>query len=201
MAKGLAPILASGGGVEKIQIASKEEEMFELLEQHHYDLLVMDPLDGEAFSANTTHRIRKEHPNLKVLIISKVTSPKEVLAVLEKGVEGYLTRQCDEAEIKHAIFAINKGEKFYCNKVLDIILNKQFGPEEEENCEPTVLSDRETEITVLIAKGLKNKEIADQLCLSHHTVHTHRRNILRKLGVKSASEITLYAMNAGLITA
>jgi DNA-binding NarL/FixJ family response regulator len=158
-------------------------------------------LNEEAFSANATRRVREAFPNLKVLIISNVSHPKEVLSVLETGVEGYLTRQCDEDEIKHAIFAIHKGEKFYCNKVLDIILNKAIGKESEDNCEPTVLSERESEIAVLIAKGFKNKEIADKLCLSHHTVHTHRRNILKKLGVNSASEVTLYALNAGLISA
>ena len=127
---------------------------------------------------------------------------KEVLfvgrLVLEKGVEGYLTRECDEDEIIHAIFAIAKGEKFYCNKVMDIILNKQYNPE-DNNCEPTTLTQRETEITALIAKGMTNKSIAEQLHLSPHTVHTHRKNILRKLGINSVSELTLYAINIGLI--
>ena len=92
MANGLATVLASGGGIEKINIASTEEKMFDKLEQEEYDLLVIDPLDEEAFSSNTTHRIRARYPKLKVLIISNVTSPREVLSVLEKGVEGYLTR-------------------------------------------------------------------------------------------------------------
>jgi DNA-binding NarL/FixJ family response regulator len=85
--------------------------------------------------------------------------------------------------------------------VLDIILNKQFSAAEEENCEPTVLTERESEITALIASGLTNKEIAEELHLSHHTVHTHRKNIIKKLGVKSVSELTVYAMNVGLIEA
>jgi len=199
MAKGLSAILAKGGGIEKIHIAASETQMFEKLAHENYDLLVIDPLDEDAFSPTTTLQIRERYPNLRVLIISNIESPKEVLSVLEKGVEGFLTRQCDEDEIKHAVFAINKGEKFYCNKVLDIILNKQFGPNEEENCEPTILSARENEITALIARGNTNKEIADKLHLSHHTVHTHRRNILKKLGAKSVSELTVYAMNVGLI--
>lgn len=201
MANGLATILNNGGGIDKIDIAPNEEVVFDKLNEEGYDLMVIDPLNQEAFSPNATRRIRHQYPKLKVLIISNVSHTKEVLAVLETGVEGYLTRQCDEDEIKHAIFAIHKGEKFYCNKVLDIILNKSIGEESEVNCEPTVLSERESEIAILIAKGYKNKEIADKLCLSHHTVHTHRRNILKKLGVNSASEVTLYALNAGLISA
>src|SRR5690606_17652953 len=127
----------------------------------------------------------------KVLIISDIRSTVDVLRILERGVQGYLTRQCDEAEITHAIFAIAKGENFYCNKVLDIILNKSYVDESELNCEPTALTERENEITALIASGLTNKEIGEKLHLSHHTIHTHRKNIVKKLGVKSISELTV----------
>jgi DNA-binding NarL/FixJ family response regulator len=75
-------------------------------------------------------------------------------------------------------------------------LNKEFDP---ENCEPTSLTERENEITALIASGFTNKEIGEKLHLSHHTVHTHRKNILKKLGIKSVSELTVYAMSVGLI--
>lgn len=201
MANGLNSILLKGGGIEKIEIAKNEEELFHLLGEKAYDLIVIDPLAKEHFNIETTLKLKEQFPSQKTLIISDIEAPTKVLKILEKGVQGYLTRQCDEAEITHAIFAIAKGEKFYCNKVIDIILNKQFSPEEEENCEPTVLTERENEITALIASGLTNKEIGEKLHLSHHTIHTHRRNILKKLGVKSASELTVYAMNVGLISA
>ena len=200
MANGLNSILLKGGGIEKIEIVKNEDELFKQLEESQYDLIVIDPLAKEHFNIETTFKIKEQFPNQKTLIISDIEAPKKVLKILEKGVQGYLTRQCDEAEITHAIFAIAKGEKFYCNKVIDIILNKQFAPDEEENCDPTVLTERENEITALIASGFTNKEIGEKLHLSHHTIHTHRRNILRKLGVKSASELTVYAMNVGLIS-
>ena len=81
--------------------------------------------------------------------------------------------------------------------MLDIILEKRETPD----CNATILTERESEITALVAKGLTNKEIANQLCLSHHTVHSHRKNIIKKLGVSSVSELTLYALNVGLIEA
>ena len=199
MANGLNAVLNKGGGVERITIAKNEKELFQTLATKHFDLLVIDPCAQEHFSVETIHRLKGRYPKLKTLIISDIQAPQSVLRILEKGVQGYLTRQCDEAEITHAIFAIAKGEKFYCNKVIDIILNKSLTAE-EENCDPTTLTERETEVTTLIAKGHTNKEIGKKLHLSHHTVHTHRRNILKKLGVKSVSELTVYAMNVGLLS-
>jgi DNA-binding NarL/FixJ family response regulator len=196
MANGLNAILKNGGGIDKIQNASEEETLFSSLNNETFDLVIIDPLSSERFTIGTTLKLKEKYPQKKVLIISDIHSSQNVLQILEKGVQGYLTRQCDEAEITHAIFAIAKGEKFYCNKVIDIALNKGF---DGENCEPTVLSERENEVTTLIASGLTNKEIGEKLHLSHHTVHTHRKNILKKLGISSVSELTVYAMSVGLI--
>jgi len=189
--------LNKGGGIDSIDNAVDEQSLFANLDETNYDLVVIDPLSSsERFTVATTLKLKEKYPDKKVLIISEIHSPQNVLQILEKGVQGYLTRQCDAAEITHAIFAITKGEKFYCNKVIDIALNKEFDP---ENCEPTSLTERENEITTLIASGLTNKEIGEKLHLSHHTVHTHRKNILKKLGIKSVSELTVYAMSVGLI--
>lgn len=199
MANGLNALIYKGGGVDKLYVCKNEKELFKQLSAESFDLVIIDPLASGYFTASTSMKIKEIYPQQKVLIISDIEHPREVLSILEKGVQGYLTRQCDEDEIIHAIFAIAKGEKFYCNKVLDIILNKQFETK-EENCEPTVLTERESEITALIASGMTNKDIANQLHLSPHTVHTHRKNIIKKLGVKSVSELTVYAMSVGLIS-
>jgi DNA-binding NarL/FixJ family response regulator len=135
------------------------------------------------------------------LVISDVKNESAVLKILERGIQGYLTYECDEDEIIHAIFAISKGEKFYCNKVLDIVFNKHLYNKEDDNCDAVSLTSRETEIARFIASGLTNREVADKIHLSPHTVHTHRKNIMKKLGVRSASELTIYAIGIGLIEA
>lgn len=196
MSSGLNAILNKGGGIDFIQNAADELSLFAHLDKSSFDLVVIDPLSSERFTIGTTFKLKEKYPKKKVLIISEIHSPQNVLQILEKGVQGYLTRQCDEAEITHAIFAIAKGEKFYCNKVIDIALNKKFDP---DNCEPTSLTERENQITTLIASGLTNKEIGEKIHLSHHTVHTHRKNILKKLGINSVSELTVYALSVGLI--
>ncbi|MBL4707454.1 MAG: response regulator transcription factor [Flavobacteriales bacterium] len=196
MANGLNAILNKDRGIDKIQNAQDEDSLFSFLNDDDFDLVVIDPLSSERFTIGTTLKLKEKYPQKKVLIISDIHSSQNVLQILEKGVQGYLTRQCDEAEITNAIFAIAKGEKFYCHKVIDIALNKDF---DEDNCEPTILTERENEVTTLIASGLTNKEIGEKLHLSHHTIHTHRKNILKKLGIKSVSELTVYAMSVGLI--
>lgn len=198
MQSGFSSIMSQGGGIEKIVIANSETDLFTLLSKSAYDIVVIDPINNTGFTVGSAIKLKDQHPNQKVLVISEVNEVPKVLMILERGVQGYLTRECDQDEIIHAVFSIAKGEKFYCNKVLDLILNKAEH-EGQDDCEPTVLTERENEVTALIASGLTNKDIAEKLHLSPHTVHTHRKNILKKLGVKSVSELTLYAMNVGLL--
>lgn len=199
MQNGLKTLAERGGGIDELKVCVDEECLLALLKEGLWDLLVIDYQAGGFDSVSTITRIRQAFPAQKMLVISGVIDNTQVLQVLEQGTEGFLTYECDEAEIVHSIFAIAKGEKFFCNKVLDIILNKHLYNTAEDNCSPTSLSERENEITALIAQGKTSKEIAEQLFLSPHTVHTHRKNIMKKLGVKSASELTLYAINVGLI--
>ena len=191
--------ICSGGGVGKIDRVQSENELNNKLRQETYDLLIIDPRKEHGFGLDSVLKIRNEFKDQRILIISDVKNEGLVLQILEKGVQGYLTYTCDEDEIVHAIFAINKGEKFYCNKVLDIVFNKHLYKKEIENCDPTSLTVRETEIAVMLAKGNSNKEVAERIHLSPHTVHTHRKNIMKKLGVRSASELTIYALSIGLI--
>ena len=199
MQNGLNAILQSGGGIEKVVRAYNEDDMFEQLASNAFDLLILDYNAANDFSINSVTEIRKQFPEQKILVISGIKDNNEVLRVLEQGTQGYLTYECDEGEVTHAVFSITKGEKFFCNKVLEIILNKHLYNEEGDNCAPTSLTDRENEIVCLIATGHTNKEIAEQLFLSPHTVHSHRKNIMKKLGIRSASELTLYAVNVGLV--
>jgi DNA-binding NarL/FixJ family response regulator len=196
MQRGFEAVI-KGGGIDTVDRAANEKEVREALKKESYDLVIMDPQSGPGFSIEIAERLILDYKETRFLIISEVENRSYTLQLMEKGVAGFLTRECDEDEIKHAVFSIAKGEKFYCNKVLDIALNKDLP--DPDNCAPTVLSVRENEIAALIASGLTNKEVGEKLHLSHHTVHTHRKNILRKLNINSVSELTLYAFKMGLI--
>ena len=197
--QGLKSICFQGGGIKQIDIAENHDELLEKLAGGLPDLLVMDYQQKGYFDQSDIIEIRRKYPELKVLVISSDDDNASILKVLESGVQGFLTRQCDEAETINAIFSVSKGEKSYCNKIINILMERSFSPQEEDNCSPTSLTERETEITKLIAKGFTNKEIGEKLFLTVHTISTHRKNILKKLNVHSASALTLYAINAGII--
>ncbi|WP_456423769.1 LuxR C-terminal-related transcriptional regulator [Lutibacter sp.] len=194
---GLKSILFKGGGVDTLYHAENNQILFETLTTKKPELLIMNCDQSNSFSINDIKQVKQLHANTKILVISTDKNPTYILSILELGVHGYLTRECDEGELINAIFAIANNEKFYCNKIINIILEKKLTT--NDDCDPTSLSQRETEITTLIAKGMTSKEIATKLFLSPHTINTHRKNIMKKLGVKSTSELVLYAVNVGLI--
>jgi DNA-binding NarL/FixJ family response regulator len=196
---GLASIIGQDSGIAPIEQACDEEVAMTHYVAEKYGLVVLSDLKTSETQKRLLKHIKQESPTQKVLVIGETENAREVLWLLEQGVDGYLTRECDRDEIIHAIYAIIKGERFFCNKVLNILVERHMMKDEEDDCSATNLTLREMDITRLIAEGKTSKEIANQLHISQHTVQTHRKNIMRKLKVNSVSELTLYAVNTGLI--
>ena len=178
--------------------ALDSEELFQAIEDHQPHVVMTDYENGGLFSIEDILEVRQKFPDVQVMLVTNDQVRTNISKLLDGGVNCILTKNCSPEEIVSAVTASSKGEKFFCNKVLDIILEKQV-PKEEESCDPSNLSVREIEIVGLIAKGISTKEIANQLCLSTHTIYTHRKNIMKKLRINSASEIILYAMEAGIV--
>jgi two-component system invasion response regulator UvrY len=141
-------------------------------------------------------RVIEAYPDTKILVISGDDNKENIFNAIQKGISGYLTKECGREEILNAINSVAKGEKFFCNKILDIILEKKVG----ENKDNPGLSERETEIIKLIAQKYSNQEIAEELFISIHTVYTHRKNIMKKLKLKSPVELILFAIDSGIIS-
>lgn len=181
--------------------AQNEEELIDFLSSKKADVVILDYSQQKSFGIETIHRINKFSPETNILIISADNNKKNIYEVLELGVSGFLTKQCEQEEIQNAIKAVSKGEKFFCNNVLNYILEKSFSPEEEGDCSSTPLTFREIQVVKLIASGKIAKEIGSDLNLSTHTVYTHRKNIMRKLELNSTSELVIYAINHGIIEA
>lgn len=196
---GLKQVLGQAGDINITGEAGDEEELLALLrEQKPPQIVVMDYNQPDSFNHNTVKEIKQLAPKTNILIISADNEKRSIYRVLENGVNSFLTKTCGEEEILDAIHATAKGEKFFCTKIVDYLLEKSFS-KEEENCEPTPLTTREIEIVRLIAKGLIAKEIASELNLSVHTVYTHRKKIMKKLAISSSSELVLYAVNQGIL--
>lgn len=196
---GLKHLLSDLENVELICEADCEDALMACLSREEPDLLVIDYQHPQQFSVQTLHRVKQRRPQMRLLIISADNDKGRIDQVLQLGVNAFLTKTCDDKEVRDAVIAALKDEKFFCTKVVDYLLEKSYA-KLEDNCAPTPLSPREIEIVQLIAKGFIAKEIADILSLSTHTVYTHRKNIMKKLQLNSSSELLMYAVNNGLVS-
>jgi len=195
---GLCHVLKKEPDVRIIGQAENELELLELISQKQTDVVVVDYNQPQYFNHEIAEKIKEAAPETKILVISSDDRKERIYHLLENGVNSFLTKQCDEEEILDAIRATAKGEKFYCHKILDLIIERSF-PSKSENCAPTPLTAREKEILALVAKGKVAKEIAAELHISPHTIYTHRKNILKKLNLTSPTEMIVYALEQGLI--
>ena len=195
---GLVSILNGRPDLTVVDQAQTRDQLFELLELHQPDLLIAD-YDIPGYISKADLGLVKQHsPNTQVLIISSDNDKTSILQVLQSGVIGYLTKVCSREEILMAAYAVARGEKFFCHKILNIIMEKHFSPE-PVSVSSAVLTTRETEILTLLASGYSTQKVADELYLSPHTVHTHRKSIIKKLNIKSPTEFVIYALDFGLI--
>lgn len=203
---GLRHLVSQDSRFRVIGEASNEEELQQKLAALHPDVLILDYHQEGAFSIASINRLKEKHPEVRIMVMSDDDEKERIYEVLQLGVNGFLTKGCGEEEVFDAIKATARGEKLFCTRVLDYLLEKSFPdrqgkPAERENisCRPTPLSPREIEIVRLIGRGLIAKEIASELNLSTHTIYTHRKNIMKKLNLSSASELILYAVEIGII--
>ncbi len=167
------------------------------------DILILDFFSFNLSSADIKLLSRKIK-NLKVLAITEALSKNEINNALNSGVNSYLLKECDREEIIEAIVATLNNERFLCGKVSSVLTS---APEVAESkaliktysCEGFNVTEREIEIIKYIAEGLSNKQIADKLNLSTHTVNTHRKNIMNKLDVNNTAGIVMYAVKNQLL--
>ncbi|HTF17308.1 MAG TPA: response regulator transcription factor [Chryseolinea sp.] len=197
-AAGLIQFLERRDDVTVVGVVDEAANLPSLLMDHAPDVIIVDyDLDGYLVRDDLA-AVKNYSPATNILVVSSDNNKAAILQVLQLGVIGYVTKHCSREEIMMAVTAVAKGEKFYCTKILDIIMEKHFSTAPAE-VTPAVLTARETEILTLLASGYSTQNVADELHLSPHTVHTHRKSIIRKLSIKSPTEFVIYALDFGLI--
>jgi DNA-binding NarL/FixJ family response regulator len=194
---GLESFLADKQGIRVVGKVKRAEELADMVEKFQPALLIVDYNMPGYIGLDDIRNAMASSVRTNVLILSSDNNKSSILDVLQLGVKGYITKECSLEEVAMAVQSTSKGEKFFCHKILDIIMEKHFKAEPES--EPSVLTTRETEILKLIANGKSTQAIADALFLSPHTVQTHRKSIIKKLNIKSPTEFVIYAMDLGLL--
>ncbi len=195
---GLTYILKERSDVVIVDNVSTSEQLPGMLERHKPDLLIVDYDIPGYVSKSDLADVKKYSPQTHSLVISADNDKASILQVLQSGVIGYLTKDCSREEIMIAVTSVARGEKFFCHKILDIIMEKHFSTDVPEILF-NILTSREREILTLLASGYSTQRVADKLHLSPHTVHTHRKSIIKKLNIKSPTEFVIYALDFGLI--
>ena len=194
---GLKHVIAERDDFLLLHEVAEESELINHIKKRPPKVVILDYNQGGNFNIKTISKIKETAAETNILIISADEDKQNIYKVLEKGVNSFLTKQCEATEIVNAIYATAKGQRFFCSSVLEHILEKSFGKKDTAPSIP--LTPREIEIVRMIVDGKIAKQIADELCLSTHTVYTHRKKIMKKLGLNSPSELIIYAMQNKLV--
>jgi DNA-binding NarL/FixJ family response regulator len=197
--KGLAVLLNENTDFILLAEALSTSDLVNQAKFYTPDLIIID-YTSASFSLDGLAQIVKKYPTAKLLAITDVQTNAVISKALKTGVTSHLLKDCDQDEIVEAIYKTAQGEQFMCGKIVNGILDQKPAHSVEYSCEGLNVSDREMEIIKLIAEGLSNKEVADKLFLSTHTVTTHRKNIMNKLGVNNTAGLVLFAVRENLIS-
>ena len=202
MCEGMKSLVESARAFEWAGSALTMDELEMLLAKKSPDVLMVDQTSTEFSSA--LGFVREWFPLVSVLAINNKAERETILNALDDGASGYLLKECDRSEIIDAIKTTASRERFLCCKIADCLINDKpkdssVNPRDFVSCEGAKISQREMEIIILIAEGFSNKEIADQLCLSAHTVTTHRKNIMGKLKVNNTAGLVMYAIRNNML--
>lgn len=183
--------------------ANGNEELVELLRSFDVDVVVVD-FTAKGFNIDVLSEIKRRFPNVRMLAITAEQSATVLVDALRSGITSYVKKDCSFPEILEAVRETHNGNKFFCGTILETIQEANLDVDDIDldafSCEAVIISKRESEIITHIAEGFTNAQIAEKLFLSAHTINTHRKNIMSKLGVKNTAGIVMYAVKTNLIS-
>ena len=191
---GLMYILDSIQGVEYRQVTDKAG-LLESLKEYTTCAVIMDYTLFDINDAAELLILNQRFPQVQWLLFSEDLSTDFVrMLIASSSAFSILLKESPLPEIRESIQFVIRGQRYICQRMTELLLAPSHVTEEKVN-----LTKTETEILKDIALGMTTKEIAEKRFSSFHTVHTHRKNIFRKLGVNNVHEATKYALRAGLV--
>jgi DNA-binding NarL/FixJ family response regulator len=198
---GLRTILSSVPAISIVGESRSDEELINQVKNFQVDLVIID-YTSDGFSIDVIPKVLRSK-KVQFVAITPEQSPNIIVDALRSGVNSYVKKDCSTGEIIESIKETLNGGRFFCGQVLESIQRAEIDIDDLDldnfSCEPVLLSEREIEVIKYVAEGYTNNEIAQNLHLSSHTVTTHRKNIMAKLGTKNTAGIVIYAIKTGLI--
>ena len=188
-------------GMEVVATASNGSEALSRFPAAKAQVLVLDLQIPEPNGVEVTAAVVKLDPAVRVLILSASGEQQDVLEAVKAGATGYLVKSATRAELVDAVRRVAQGDTVFTPGLAGLVLGEyrrlSDTPATGRDDAPR-LTERETEVLRLVAKGLSYKEIAERLFLSHRTVQNHVQNTLRKLQMHNRVELTRYVLERGL---
>jgi len=180
--------------------ASDGEEAVKLASELKPDVVVMDIVMPKVNGIEATRKIKEIAPDTAILILTAYDDEEYVLGLLDAGAAGYLLKSARGRDLVGAIRTIRAGESVLHPNIIARLLKRATVTAVKENKAQGLLSERESEVLRLVALGMSNKEVAEELFLSQRTVKAHLTNVFNKLNVASRSEAIVKGLQWGLVT-
>jgi DNA-binding NarL/FixJ family response regulator len=200
--KGLRLLLETQSAFQVIAEAANGRQAVALAEEHRPDAVVMDVAMPILNGIEAARQISNKLPQTAVVFLSMHSDEGYVLKALKAGARGYLLKDSAEHDLINAVKAVSEGKSFFSPAISKMLVEDYVRQMQELKLEDSydLLTTRERELLQLLAEGKNNKDVANILNLSLHTVETHRSNIFQKLNLHSGAELILYAIRKGVIT-
>ncbi|MBK6830925.1 MAG: response regulator transcription factor [Flavobacteriales bacterium] len=200
--RGMAMLLRDMPDVQVLFECNNGEELLTGLKGNAIDIVLLDLEMPVMDGMETMRRVRQDHPEVRVIVLSMHHEEKFIVHLMELGANGYVVKTAEPDEIENAVRSVATSGYHFSEMVSRVMLQRLV---KKEKLKPTFhdvepLTERELEVLRLICQELTTTEIAGKLFLSPRTVEGHRNNILLKIGARNTAGIVVYAMSKGLYT-
>ena len=201
--RGLYVVLGTEDGIEVVAEAENGEDAIEKARELAPDVVLMDVRMPRVNGIESARQIRADVPTTKILMLTVSDEEDDLYEAVKAGANGYLLKEISVEEVAEAIRAVVQGQSLISPSMASKLLN-EFNAlvkraEEKQQFPAPTLTSREVEVLRLVAKGMSNREIADELYISENTVKNHVRNILEKLHLHNRMEAVIYAVRERLL--
>lgn len=199
--KGMSMMVQSFPNISQVRDVENGQKALDLLSNEHFDILLLDlempVLDGW----ETAKKVVTKYPDVHIIMVSMHDSLKLISDLIEIGVHSYLLKSAEPEEVQKAIRSVMNND-FYYNQLVAKALHQKVQHDTVKKPifnEKSKLTKREVEILELICKELTMKEIGDRLYVSEQTVHTHRKNLMKKTEAKNAVGLVKFAIQQQIV--
>jgi DNA-binding NarL/FixJ family response regulator len=195
---GIVSLLSDSDKIEVVAQAQSGEEAIQLAKDHDPDVVLMDIRMPGMGGLEATHKLIRQNEEMKIIAVTACNEDPYANRLLQAGAAGYMTKGATADEMIMAILKVKSGQRYISPEIAQRMALKPFETQESA-CPFDVLSDREMQISIMIANCVKVQEISDQLFLSPKTVNTYRYRIFDKLNISSDVELTRLAIRHGMV--